>query len=65
MIPGSIVVRASNRLEGVVQLSGAKNSVLVIMASLLLTKGESTKGNAKDGMKGNYFEKNVFLKVTE
>ena len=32
---------------------------------IMLTKGESQKGNAKEGMKGNYFEKKVILKVLE
>ena len=32
---------------------------------IMLTKGESQKGNAKEGMKGNYFEKKVKLKVVE
>jgi hypothetical protein len=32
---------------------------------IMLTKGESQKGNAKEGMKGNYFERKVKLKVVE
>lgn len=32
---------------------------------VMLTKGESQKGNAKEGMKGNYFEKKVMLKVLD
>lgn len=30
---------------------------------VMLTKGESIKGNAQKGMLGNYFEKKVILKV--
>lgn len=30
---------------------------------VMLTKGESVKGNAQEGMLGNYFEKKVILKV--
>ncbi len=32
---------------------------------VMLTKGESVKGKAKEGMKGNYFERIVRLKVLE
>lgn len=32
---------------------------------VMLTKGESVKGRAKEGMKGNYFEKIVRLIVLE
>ncbi len=32
---------------------------------VMLTKGESVKGKAKEGMKGNYFERVVRLKVLE
>ncbi len=32
---------------------------------VMLTKGESVKGNAKKGMIGSYFERTVRLKVTE
>ncbi len=32
---------------------------------VMLTKGESVKGKAKEGMKGNYFERLVRLKVLE
>ena len=39
------VVKSSPGLEGEVAVSGAKNSVLVIMASLLLTSGKSTIKN--------------------
>jgi len=41
----------------------AQNSELSFQ--VMLTKGESVKGNAKEGMKGNYFEKKVLLKVLE
>ena len=30
---------------------------------VMLTKGESIKGNAQEGMLGNYFERKVFLKI--
>ena len=30
---------------------------------VMLTKGESVKGNAQKGMLGSYFEKKVILKV--
>jgi hypothetical protein len=36
-----------------------------IQLQVMLTKGESVKGRAKDGMKGNYFERIVRLKVME
>ncbi|MDP3832162.1 MAG: hypothetical protein Q8Q47_12910 [Ignavibacteriaceae bacterium] len=32
---------------------------------VMITKGESVKGNAKIGMLGNYFERKVNLKITE
>ncbi len=32
---------------------------------VMLTKGESVKGKAKKGMKGNYYERVVRLKVFE
>lgn len=35
-----------------------------LQLQVMLTKGESVKGNAKEGMKGNYFEKKIVLKVT-
>ncbi|MBA4408582.1 MAG: hypothetical protein Q8S54_00260 [Bacteroidota bacterium] len=41
----------------------AQNSELSLQ--VMLTKGESQKGNAKEGMKGNYFEKRVMLKVVD
>ncbi|MCA9770060.1 UDP-N-acetylglucosamine 1-carboxyvinyltransferase [Candidatus Dependentiae bacterium] len=40
-----IVVEQSKPLQGAVGLSGAKNAVLVIMASLILTRGRSTLTN--------------------
>lgn len=45
MSSGIIVVEKSGPLVGQVALSGAKNAVLVIMASLLLTRGKSTLRN--------------------
>ena len=36
-----------------------------IQLQVMLTKGESIKGNAKEGMAGNYFERKVKLKVYE
>jgi hypothetical protein len=36
-----------------------------IQLQVMLTKGESVKGRAKEGMKGNYFERVVRLKVVE
>ena len=41
----------------------AQNSELSLQ--VMLTSGESVKGNAKAGMKGNYFEKKVLLKVLD
>ncbi len=34
-----------------------------LQLQIMLTKGESIKGNAKEGMLGNYFERKVKLKV--
>lgn len=42
-------------------LSNAKDAVLQLQ--VMLTKGESVKGNAQEGMLGNYFERKVILKV--
>ncbi len=42
-------------------LSNAKDVVLQLQ--VMLTRGESVKGRAQDGMTGNYFEKKVNLKV--
>lgn len=36
-----------------------------LILQVMLTKGESVKGKAKEGMKGNYFERIVHLKVLE
>ncbi len=44
-------------------LSDAKNSE--IQLQLMMTKGESSKGNAKEGMIGNYFERKVWLRVIQ
>jgi len=43
-----ILVEQSIGLQGEVRLSGAKNAVLVIMASLILTKGRSILKNVPD-----------------
>lgn len=45
MKPTHIVVEKSRPLQGTVQLYGAKNAVLVIIASLILTRGKSTITN--------------------
>jgi UDP-N-acetylglucosamine 1-carboxyvinyltransferase len=45
---GYILVKQSQPLVGQVQLSGAKNSVLAIMASLLLTRGVSILHNVPE-----------------
>lgn len=42
-------------------LSNAKDAVLQLQ--VMLTKGESVKGKAQEGMLGNYFERKVILKV--
>jgi hypothetical protein len=42
-------------------LDDAKDAELQLQ--VMLTKGESVKGDAKSGMLGNYFERKVFLKV--
>jgi len=36
-----------------------------LQLQVMLTKGESVKGKAKEGMKGNYFERVIRLKVLE
>jgi hypothetical protein len=36
-----------------------------IQLQVMLTKGESIKGNAKEGMAGNYFERKVALRIHE
>lgn len=40
-----LLVQESDALSGVVELAGAKNAVLVIIASLILTRGRSTLHN--------------------
>ncbi|MCX5923619.1 MAG: UDP-N-acetylglucosamine 1-carboxyvinyltransferase [Candidatus Dependentiae bacterium] len=45
MSPGYVYIKKSGPLVGEVSLSGAKNAVLAIMASLLLTRGKSTLQN--------------------
>ena len=45
MSAGYIVVQQSGPLQGSVAISGAKNAVLVIMASLILTRGKSILQN--------------------
>jgi hypothetical protein len=42
-------------------LSNAKDAV--IQLQIMLTRGESVKGKAQEGLTGNYFEKQVVLKV--
>lgn len=42
-------------------MSNAQNAELQLQ--IMLTRGESVKGNAKEGMLGNYFERKVFLKI--
>ncbi|MGE0587075.1 MAG: hypothetical protein AB7O48_00765 [Cyclobacteriaceae bacterium] len=42
-------------------LGSAKNTELQLQ--IMLTKGESIKGNAQEGTLGNYFERKVFLKI--
>jgi hypothetical protein len=44
-------------------LDAAQNSELSFQ--IMLTSGEAQKGKAKEGMKGNYFEKKVMLKVLD
>lgn len=44
----SIVVRGGNRLHGKVQISGAKNAALPILASSLLTQGRSVYRNVPE-----------------
>jgi hypothetical protein len=41
----------------------AQNADIVLQ--VMLTTGESVKGNAKEGMRGNYFERRVLLKVLD
>ena len=44
-------------------LDDAKDAELQLQ--VMLTKGESIKGNPRKGMLGNYFERKVILKVVE
>lgn len=44
-------------------LSNAKDAEMQLQ--VMLTKGESVKGNAQEGMLGNYFEKKIILKVIQ
>ena len=44
-------------------LDDAKNAE--VRLQVMLTKGESVKGDAKAGMVGNYFERTLTLKVYE
>ncbi|MCK9404760.1 MAG: hypothetical protein M0Q26_15305 [Chitinophagaceae bacterium] len=44
-------------------LSNAKDAEMQLQ--VMLTKGESVKGNAQEGMSGNYFEKKVKLKIIQ
>lgn len=45
MASAHILIGQSGSINGTVELSGAKNAVLVIIASLILTKGESVLDN--------------------
>ena len=36
-----------------------------LILQVMLTKGESVKGKAKEGIKSSYFERKIKLKVTE
>lgn len=40
-----LIIKNSSKLNGTVSLSGAKNAVLAIMSSLILTEGKSTLNN--------------------
>lgn len=44
-------------------MSNAKDAE--IQLQVMLTKGESMKGNAQEGMNGNYFERKVILKIIQ
>ena len=44
-------------------LSNAKDAEMQLQ--VMLTKGESVKGNAQEGMIGNYFERKVILKIIQ
>ncbi len=45
MLNSHILVKKSPQINGVVEVSGAKNAVLVIISSLILTKGKSVLEN--------------------
>lgn len=36
-----------------------------IVLQVMLTRGASVKGNAEEGLIGNYFERKIFLRITE
>lgn len=40
-----------------------ENSAGTKQLQVMLTKRESLKGNAQEGMPGNYFEKKIMLKI--
>jgi hypothetical protein len=44
-------------------LDAARNAQLILQG--MLTRGESVKGKAKEGMVGNYFERKVMLRVLD
>ena len=44
-------------------LSNAKDAEMQLQ--VMLTKGESVKGNTQEGMSGNYFERKVILKIIQ
>ncbi len=45
MVEGHLIISQSEPLQGTIELTGAKNAVLVIMASLILTEGKSLLTN--------------------
>ena len=45
MAEDHIIIEQSHALHGSVELAGAKNAVLVVMASLILTDGKSVLTN--------------------
>jgi hypothetical protein len=60
-LPGYEKMNITNLPMIIQPLSNAQNAELQLQ--IMLTKGESAKGNAKEGMTSNYFERKVFLKV--
>ncbi len=60
-LPGFENADITSLLMTIEPLSNAKDAELQLQ--IMLTKGESVKGNAQEGMLGNYFEKKVMLKV--